>query len=221
VLALALLGPVRFTAGATSGGDDVRSRMMQILNDVAGLVRDNYYDSSLKNLDWKAAVEVARERIRRADHEGEMAAAITGLLARLDDSHTYFMRPERLQPVIFGFSAKSFGDDVRIYEIMPGGPAEEAGLQRGDKILGIEDFVTNRKLVDIEMRYFQYIDPRLTMKLKVVRQGGTPKDYVIQGKQSATSPKEFDGSQRRVRAGSRTDAVSNLHHAYLRRVISA
>jgi C-terminal processing protease CtpA/Prc len=165
--------------------------MMEVLSQVSDLVKQNYYDPKLKNLDWKADVEVAQERIRRADHEGEMAAAISGLLARLEDSHTYFLRPMRLQPVIFGFRAKAFGGDVRVYEVMRGGPAEEVGLQRGDKIIAIEDFSTNRGLIDTEMRYFQYLDPRLTMKLKITRNGGVPQDFVIKGRQPANSSKEF------------------------------
>jgi len=66
--------------------------MMEILNEVSSLVKEHYYDPTLKNLDWKAAVEVARNRIREADNEGEMSAAIAGLLSRLNDSHTYFLR---------------------------------------------------------------------------------------------------------------------------------
>jgi carboxyl-terminal processing protease len=189
-MSLAVCGfPLR--AHAFRPGDAVRSRMMEVLNQVADIVKENYYDPKLKNLDWKADVEVARERIRRADDEGEMAAAIAGLLTRLNDSHTYFLRPTRLQPVIFGFRAKAFGDEVRIYEIMPGGPAEDAGLQRGDRIAAVEGFVANRKLIDDELRYFEYLDPRLTVNLKVARNGGLAKDYVIKGRQPATSSKDF------------------------------
>ncbi len=178
-------------ARGSSDADAVRSRMIEILDGVERLVRENYYDPALKGLDWKGAVEIARDRIRRADHEGEMAAAISGLLSRLADSHTYFLRPGRLQPVIFGFGAKAFADEVRVYKIMPGGPAEDAGLQLGDQIVGVEEFVANRKLIDEEMRYFRYLDPRLTLKLTVVRNHRLPKEIVIQGKQAATSSKEF------------------------------
>jgi carboxyl-terminal processing protease len=178
-------------AAASSGADSVRSRMLDICNQVSDIVKQNYYDPTLKGLDWKTAVEVARERIRHADHEGEMAAAISGLLARLNDSHTYFLRPHRLQPVIFGFKAKAFGEEVRIYEIMPHGPAEEAGLQLGDQVVGVEGFVANRQLIDDEMRYFPYLDPQSIMNLRIVRDGGLPKDYVIKARQPSTSPKEF------------------------------
>jgi C-terminal processing protease CtpA/Prc len=144
LVAIAGAGVPMIPIRASSTADAVRARMMEVLSQVSDLVKRYYYDPKLKNLDWQADVEIARERIRRADHEGEMVAAISGLLARLDDSHTYFLRPMRLQPVIFGFRAKAFGDDVRVYEIMPGGPAEAAGLQRGDKIIAVEDFSTNR-----------------------------------------------------------------------------
>src|SRR5208337_4016151 len=174
---------------AGNDGDSVRSRMMEILNEVSDLVKQNYYDPTLKNIDWNAGIEVARERIRRADHEGEMAAAISGLLVRLNDSHTYFFRPG--PQVVFGFSAKAFGDDVRIYEIMSGGPAEAAGLQRGDKIVAVEDFAANRKVFDDEARYFEETNPRLTLKLKIVRGGAAPRDVTINGKQRATSSKDF------------------------------
>jgi carboxyl-terminal processing protease len=165
--------------------------MLEILNEVSDIVKENYFDPSLKGIDWKAALEIARERIRHADHEGEMATAISGLLARLADSHTYFLPPGRLQPVIFGFAAKAFEEDVRVYKVMPGGPAEAAGLKLGDKIVGIEEFAVNRKLIHDEMLYFTYLDPRLTLKLLIVRNGGPTKELVINGKQPATSSKEF------------------------------
>ena len=177
-------------AEAGNSGDRYRGRMLEILNEVSDLVRRNYYDPNLKNIDWKASIEVARERIRKADHEGEMAAAISGLLVRLNDSHTYFLRPWRLQPVIFGFNAKAYGDDVRIYRIMRNGPAEEAHLQLGDKIVAVEEFAATRKFFDDEVRYFEYLDPRLTLKLKVLRDGKVV-EVVIIGKQPATSSRDF------------------------------
>jgi carboxyl-terminal processing protease len=192
-LLVALIG-IWFLAAPLSAGDSgdrYRSRMMEILDEVSSLVKEHYYDPTLKNLDWKAAVDVARNRIRKADNEGEMSAAISGLLARLDDSHTYFLRPYRIEPVIFGLRAKAFGDEVRIFDLMPGGPAEAVGLKNGDRILGIEDFVVNRQLIDEEMRYFQYLDPHATIKLKIVQNGGAPKDYLVAGKQLVTSTKQF------------------------------
>jgi hypothetical protein len=68
---------------AGNSGDRYRGRMMEVLNEVSSLVKEHYYDPTIKNLDWKAAVDVARSRIREADNEGEMSAAISGLLARL------------------------------------------------------------------------------------------------------------------------------------------
>jgi len=179
-----IISPLVPLAHAGNDIDNMRSRMMETLNAVSDLVKQNYYDPTLKNLDWKAGVEVARERIRRADNEGETVAAISGLLARLSDSHTYFFRLGR--PVVFGFSAKAFGDDIRIYEIISGGPAEAAGLQLGDKIVAVEDFAATRKAFDDEAQYFERTNPRLTLKLKIVRGGAAPRDFAINGKEWET-----------------------------------
>jgi C-terminal processing protease CtpA/Prc len=172
-------------------GDRWRSRNLEIVNEVARLVQENYYDPQLKGIAWKSALQQARDRINNAENEGQMAAAIVGLLARLEDSHTYYLRPYRLEPVILGFRAKMFGDQARIYDIMPGGPAEQAGLKLGDRILGIQDFAVNRNIFDMEFRYFAFVDPVADLKLTVSRSGDPPKTYIVHGKQPATSSKDF------------------------------
>src|SRR6266404_6763872 len=80
----------------TLGVDDndpklVRWRMQRILKEVSHTVETSFYDPKLNGVDWKASVETARQRIDKADHTGEMIAAIAGLLARLGDSHTVFI----------------------------------------------------------------------------------------------------------------------------------
>lgn len=194
VLVLVMVGKGEFLVEPAIGASNVavaRGRMLEVLTDVAALVKDNYYDPTLKGLDWKASVEVARQRIRKADHQGEMVAAISGLLTRLNDSHTYFAPPDRLQPVIFGFRAKAFGEEVRVFQLMPNGPAEAAGLLVGDRIIGIEDFAATRKLIDDELRYFVYLDPRLTLSLRVARGQEPPRQIVINGRQPDSSSKSF------------------------------
>ena len=144
---------------SASAADDndpklIRWRMQRMLKEVSETVEKNFYDPKLNGVDWKAGVEVARKRIDEADHTGEMVAAITGLIARLNDSHTVFIPPGRTEHALFGFDAKPFGDDVLVYDLMPQGPAELAGLQVGDRILALNDFRATRSNIDIMMRYF-------------------------------------------------------------------
>jgi len=57
-----------------------RRRAEQILNLVSKDVQNNFYDPTLKGLDWSALTEQARQRIRSAEELGEMNGAISALL---------------------------------------------------------------------------------------------------------------------------------------------
>ena len=135
--------------------------MQRILKEVSETVEKNFYDPKMNGVDWKAGVETARQRIDKADHLGEMIAAINGLLARLNDSHTVFFPPGRTEHPLFGFDAKPFGEEILVYDVMAHGPAADAGLQIGDRIIGINDFKATRGNVDIIMRYFSFLDPAM------------------------------------------------------------
>jgi carboxyl-terminal processing protease len=151
-----------------------RGRFENILDVVSKDVQKNFYDPSMKGLDWKALTDQARQRIRNADHLGEMVAAISALLAQLHDSHTYFIPPGRTSKAIYGFEAKPFGNDILVYELDDAGPAAKAGLQMGDKILGVNQFNAQREDFFEMMRYVRFLNPTTEMELEVVRGSGRP-----------------------------------------------
>jgi carboxyl-terminal processing protease len=176
--ALAVLLVFTVALFRASGVDDndpklVRWRMQRILKDVSYTVETSFYDPKLNGVDWKASVEMARQRIDKADRLGEMVAAITGLLARLNDSHTVFIPPGRTEYAVFGFDAKAFGDEVLVYDVMPKGPADAAGLQIGDRILAVNDFRATRDDIDIMLRYFRFLDPVGSLPLTISRGNST------------------------------------------------
>lgn len=187
---------VAILASSTAGLDDndpklVRWRMQRILKEVSETVQNNFYDSKLNGVDWKASVEIARQRIDKADHTGEMVAAITGLLARLNDSHTVFIPPGRTEHPLFGFDAKPFGDDILVYDVMAQGPADTAGLRVGDRIFAVNDFKANRSNIDIMMRYFRFFDPTETLRLKISSDGTSVRDLNINAKLRSDFSKDF------------------------------
>jgi carboxyl-terminal processing protease len=182
---------------AMRGADDndprsVRSKMLRILQDVSETVEKNFYDPKLKGVDWKAGVETARQRIEQADHTGEMIAAIAGLLARLNDSHTVFIPPGRTEHPLFGFDAKPFVDQILVYDVMVQGPAEAAGLRIGDRILAVNDFKATRDNIDVMMRYFRYLNPNRTLHLTVSRNGSDgSRDIAIEAKLRSEFSQDF------------------------------
>src|SRR5215471_16278340 len=98
-------------------GDDKfeRGRMEDVMDVVIKDIQKNFYDPGLKGVDWKGITDKARQRIRQADHLGDMIAAISSVPYQLSDSHTYFIPPGRSARVDYGFEAEPFGSDILVY----------------------------------------------------------------------------------------------------------
>lgn len=151
-------------------GENVKSeqhRMEQILNLVSRDVRENFYDLNLKELDWNALTEQARDRIRNATEVGQMSGAISALVYALHDSHTVFIPPKRNFRANYGFEAKPFGNDILVSKVEKNGPAGKAGLQLGDRILGVNRLNANPKTFFDMMRYLTVLDPREELDVEV------------------------------------------------------
>jgi len=193
VTATLLFAFLTLTVSSTDDNDPklIRWKMQRILKEVSQIIEKNYYDAKLNGVNWKSAVEVARKRIDEADHTGEMVAAISGLVARLNDSHTVFIPPGRTEHPHFGFEVKPFGEDAIVYEVMPQGPADLAGLRVGDGIEVVNDFKVTRANIDDMMRYFRLLNPNRTLHLTVATDGTKTRQIVIEAKLKAEVTKDF------------------------------
>lgn len=148
-----------------------RHRAEQILNLVSKDVQNNFYDESLKGLDWAALTEQARQRIENAGQHGEMMGAISALLYQLHDSHTAFIPPQRKIKARYGFKAQPFADKIFVYQIDKDGPAAKAGLQLGDEIVGVNNVNATRGAFFSIMRYLTVLDPRAELEIEVAQNG--------------------------------------------------
>lgn len=148
-----------------------RRRAEQILNIVSKDVQRNFYDETLKGVDWTALTEQARQRIASADELGQMHGAISALLYQLHDSHTVFIPPKRKIKAVYGFKAKAFADNIYVYELEKDGPAEKAGLHLGDHIVGVNHLNAVRSSFFNMMRYLTVLDPRAELDLEVEQAG--------------------------------------------------
>src|ERR1700681_1930631 len=89
----------------TSAQNVERGQWEDILKLVAANVQKNFYDPGMKGLDWVALTEETRQRVRTSSNTGQMILAISSLLSRLQDSHTYFIPPRLTAHADFGFKA--------------------------------------------------------------------------------------------------------------------
>src|SRR5690242_5279340 len=159
-----------------------RERMHFILNVVSKDVEKHFYDPNLRGLDWKALTQQAHQRIDQATTNGAMVTAIYSLVDKLQDSHTVFLAPSRATRPLFGFEAKAFGDDIRIYDLNPKGAAAAAGVREGDRILQINGHTAEPNSFNLMMLYYRLLNP--APQMQVVYQRGTdpPQTTIIQPK---------------------------------------
>src|SRR3989442_10663186 len=143
---LILIALALFTAVTeqSSGQNVQRGEWEDILKLVSADVQKNFYDPGMKGLDWSGLTDETRQRIRTSGNVGQMILAVSSLVDRLQDSHTYFIPPRPTAHSDFGFKAKAYGNDVRVYEIEKKGPADKAGLQVGEAILSVNGGTVDR-----------------------------------------------------------------------------
>lgn len=146
-----------------------RDRMRGMLKVTSSEIARYFYDPNLKGLDWKALTAEADEKIKQAKTTSEAITAISMLVDKLQDSHTRFVPPSRSGRPIYGFAAKMYGDEARIYTVKPGSNADKAGLRPGDRIVKIFNYRPQRKSFDDAMYYYRVLHPMPELKITYLR----------------------------------------------------
>ena len=159
----------------SSGQSVQRGEWDDILKLVSADVQKNFYDPGMKGLDWSALTDETRQRIKASSSVGQMILAVSSLVDRLQDSHTYFIPPPLSAHSDFGFKAKAYGNDVRVYEIDKKGPADKAGLHVGEAILSLNGVTVDRTNAREILRIVTAIAPAVSLDLTVVSSGAQPR----------------------------------------------
>jgi len=80
-----------------------RDRANDMLKVIGDEVRKHYYDPKLHGLNWDATLETARQNISRAPSFNMCLSHIAAALDALNDSHTFFLPPQHVTRVDYGF----------------------------------------------------------------------------------------------------------------------
>lgn len=159
-----------------------RDHMRGMLRVTAADIAKYFYDPNLKGLDWKTLTAETEEKIKQAKTPSEAITAISMLVDKLDDSHTRFIPPSRAGHPVFGFEAKMFGEEARIYRVKPGSNADKAGLKEGDRIVQIFGYRPERKSFDDAMFYYRVLHPMPELKITYQRGSEAPKTVPVPAK---------------------------------------
>src|SRR5258705_12373562 len=72
-----------------------RERVLSMLNVVKGDLKSNYYDPNFRGMNVETRFATAEEKIKQATSLGQALGIIAQTLLDLNDSHSFFIRPQR------------------------------------------------------------------------------------------------------------------------------
>ncbi len=121
------------------------------------------------------------------DDEALMRGAIRGLVDALEDPHTSYMDPEQFLQANLPLNGEYEGigawvdsetEYLTIISTMPGSPAEEAGLQAGDEVIGVngEDVTA----LDASLVIRQVLGPAGTPVILTIRREGLAEPFDVE-----------------------------------------
>ncbi|MBX3472244.1 MAG: PDZ domain-containing protein [Planctomycetes bacterium] len=132
------------------GGAQERPRGpdLRAFEDAWRMVRDAFYERGMHGVDWNAARERHLPRARAARSQQEVHEVILEMLAELKVSHAAIIEEDvyrkhydheakgMLAPT-FGVKLARLQDGYYVADCVAGGPADAAGLLRGDRLLAL------------------------------------------------------------------------------------
>jgi carboxyl-terminal processing protease len=173
-------------AGGSLGAQSISStdkyRAKQMLRNIGGELKKNYYDPTFGGLDLDAHLKAAIEKLDSATSVGQTLAIVAQALLDLNDSHTFFVPPARTIRVEYGWRMQMVGDQCYVTAVKPGSDATSRGLKVGDEILAIDRFRPTRgDLWKLEYSY-NLLNPRSGVTLAVRSPGAAPREIGIAAK---------------------------------------
>lgn len=110
---------------------------LRVFTAVWDLVNRRHYDATIGGMDWNAAAATFGPKVAAARDATTLYETLNAMLAPLNDSHTRALSPQQARErrtqerARTGFSMTRVEQRWIVSEVLPGSPAEEAGVKTG------------------------------------------------------------------------------------------
>lgn len=156
-----------------------RDRAEEMLQVVARDVSKHYYDRQFHGVNWGAKVEGAKQKIDRETSLGMAFSHIAAAMDSLNDSHTFFVPPQRPVRSDFGWEFQMIGNRCFITQVKPGSDAESKGVKPGDEVVAINSYGPTRDNL-WKMDYaFRILRPQPGLKLALRSPSGQEREVEV------------------------------------------
>jgi C-terminal processing protease CtpA/Prc len=159
-----------------------RERALIMLNVVKDDLKSNYYDPNFRGMNLETRFKAAEEKIKQASSLGQTFGIIAQTLLDLNDSHAFFIPPQRPERVEYGWNMQMIGDKCYVVAVKPGSDAELKGLKPGDQIHTVENFKPSRGDIWKMNYYYRALSPRPGLRVIAQSPGGEPRQLDLAAK---------------------------------------
>ena len=166
-VAVALLASMSATARAQGISGFDRDRGLLMLRAVRRDLEAHYYDSTYHGIDLAARFDSATARVRVAQSNAEIFGIIALTLFELNDSHTWFVPPQRVNEIDHGWDLQMFGDSCYVVDVDPKSDAAAQGIKAGDQVLGVNRLAPSRRDLWKILYWVNNVDPQPVAELIV------------------------------------------------------
>ncbi len=149
-----------------------RDRCRDMLKVIKDDIKNNYYDPSFHGVDLDARFKAADDKLREATSRGQMFGIIAQTLLDFNDSHTFFLPPDRPGRTDYGWQVEMIGDEAYVVAVRPGSDAEAKGLKPGDRVLEVDGYGLTRANLWVFKYLYYSLRPRGGAHLVVQSPGG-------------------------------------------------
>jgi C-terminal processing protease CtpA/Prc len=159
-----------------------RDRGHVMLKTLKNEIKKNYYDPTFRGIDLDARFKTADEKIDRATSIGQILGIVAQVLLDFEDSHLFFIPPQRSATYDYGWQMQLIGDKCYVSAVKPGSDAEAKGLKPGDLVKAVDGFAPVRENL-WKLKYLYYaLRPQAGMRLLVQSPEGLERQVDVMAK---------------------------------------
>jgi Tol biopolymer transport system component/C-terminal processing protease CtpA/Prc len=176
--------PARLAVSAEMDVDEGAEKM-EVFAQAWRILRDNFFDPGMNGVDWGRVRETYEPRIAAARAPGEIRRLLSLMVGELNASHLGVREPEGAEDPRTGHLGARFDraeyeqrGALRISEVIPLGPADVAGVVRGEYLLAVGGIATGPR-ANLDELLEHRVDRRTTITVAVDSAGSGARSVTL------------------------------------------
>ena len=174
-----------------------RTRGKNMLDDIKKVLKEYYFDVKYRGIDLDEKIKTAKQRVGSMDTNMQIFQEIAEVMLAFDDSHTFFVPPNRSNRVSYGFTMQMVGPRCFVVSVKKGSDAEVKGVKPGDQILAVGDAAPTRDNL-WRINYLLYaLSPQEAIQVTLLGVDGAERKVIVRSSFKSLADRRKEAEERR------------------------